>query len=122
MREQAKIPANTRPNANEEGSGTDAAVTVRIPPLLFPEPLKSATGRDALQRDPALLPENVQIWKLMGKRLESQTANAFPEAAKKGVYTCNAGRAGARPYHRRRSGSPIISKVHDQLALIFSEI
>jgi hypothetical protein len=40
MREHVKKPTNTSPNVNVEGSGTDSAVTVRIPPLVFPEPLK----------------------------------------------------------------------------------
>ena len=39
-REHAKKATNTSPNVNVEGSGTDSAVTVRRPPMAFPEPLK----------------------------------------------------------------------------------
>jgi len=41
----------------------------------------------------------------MGKSLSSDSARALAEAAKRSVETCSAGRAGAHPYQRRRSGS-----------------
>jgi len=37
--------------------------------------------------------------------------SAFGEAARRSVETCSAGRAGAHPYRRRRSGSAL-SRLH----------
>src|SRR5271157_606988 len=43
--------------------------------------------------------------------------SGFAEAAKRSVETCSAGRAGAHPYRRRRSGEwrPIVLRAEDQI-------
>ena len=65
--------------------------------------------------------------KLMGKSLSSDRARARFAEAKRSVETCSAGRAGAHPYRRRRSGSVLsfygaYQEVHTEVTKVTEEI